>query len=81
MGRRAADLPESAGSVDRYHYILTVVPIVLLASARIPGSSVYREEACRLLGVRCAAPGRGAPDPSWRAVQAKILRLWKSWCL
>ena len=82
FGRRGSGRRELAGCVDRFHYILSVVPLALLASSGIPDSALYREEVRRLIGgVDCAGSASGASDAGWRAVRAEVLRLWKAVCL
>jgi hypothetical protein len=81
LGQRRPDHPTPEGSVDRFHYVLSLVPLALLGSSRNPGSASCREETCRLLGAEYAGSGSGAVDARWCAARVEVLRLWKTVCL
>ncbi len=81
LGRRGPGHPKPAGAIDRFHHVLSMVPLALLGSSGFPGSAPYRAETFRLLGAEYAGSGRGAIDAGWPAARAEVLQLWKTVCL
>jgi len=74
-------LPWQTVGFDRYHYVLAIVPLVLLSMPGFTqGRAAYLVEACRLLAVS-ATPAVGEKPDVWGPCRAKALRLWSAICL
>lgn len=73
-------LPPRVLALDRYHYVLSLAPLLLQAAPALPAASEALAEACRLLALPPPRPDPEGPRAAWETCREKAVRLWTAIC-